>query len=228
MTSSRRLALSVALAALLSPLCARAQIQKEGPQRWPGKSEISLHLGGQGAFGSYTSSASGIRVYAGSATTGGRFTFDFGYLLSDMHAYSVWLDLGFNLVFGGCTVTDFARYYDCAGSEFRPFGGVKIKFRTPIPLVPYAKIGAGAPIIFNRLCGDNGFGGVAHAAGGVKYFLTKNIGVGVEGGFSFGPVAYLGVNASDAGCFDKYHYYYDSHLELYATWDFQVGAEFAF
>lgn len=228
MTSSRRLALAVALVTLLVPLCARAQIQKDGPQRWPGKNEISLHLGWQGSFANYTATAAGLRVYAGGATSGGRFTFDYGYLLQDNRSWSLWLDLGFNFIFAGCTITDFARYYDCSGSEFRPFGGVKIKFRTPIPLVPYAKFGAGAPIIFNRLCGDNGFGGVAHASGGVKYFLTKNIGLGVEGGFSFGPVAYLGVSANDTGCFDKYHYAYDAHIELYATYDFQVGAEFVF
>lgn len=227
MPSSRFVAVVVA-AALFAPLAARADIQKDGPQRWPGKNEISLHLGWQGSLSSYTSSASGIRVYAGSASSGGRFTFDYGRLLSDAGAYSIWLDLGFNFVVGGCNVAFLGANYDCSGAEFRPFGGVKLKFRTPIPLVPYAKLGAGAPIVFNRFCDDNGFGAVVQAAGGVKYFLTRNIGVGVEGGFSLGPVAYRGVSASDAACFSKYGYYYDSHVEFYAAYDFQAGAEFVF
>src|SRR5205814_3664015 len=92
-------ALALALP-LAFPTTARAEIQKRGPQIWPGKNEISLHIGGQTGLTNY-SVAYGIGFIAGGPPSGGRFTFDYGRQLSSSAngSYTLWLDLGFNFIF---------------------------------------------------------------------------------------------------------------------------------
>ena len=206
---------------------AQAQIQTRGPETFPGKNELSLHLGFQSGLTSYTT---GSGFFAGGPPGGGRFTFDYGYRVNDPGKYSLWLDFGFAFTFGsgpGVIYTPNGDYasYGGSGYELKPFFGVKLKWRTPIPLVPYAKFNGEVAGIFGRYCGDNGVGFLAHAAGGVKYFLTRNIGLGIETGFDFGPAHYSGTNFGDPSC---PRYYYPSHTELYSTIDFSAGAEFVF
>ena len=44
--------------------------------------------------------------------------------------------------------------YGPSGTELSPFIGLKIKFRTEVPLVPYAKFDVQFAAIFNRYCGS--------------------------------------------------------------------------
>ena len=212
-----------ALSTLALPSTVRADIQKDGPEEFPGKNEISLHLGGQAGFNGYT--VNGFE--AGGPPSGGHFIFEYGRLISKQRTMSVWLDMGVSSTFaggpgvvcyhGGCD-------YGSSGIEVSPFFGVKLKWRTPIPLVPYAKFNAQMTGIFDRFCGDNGFGLLAHAAGGLEYFLTRSIGVGLETGVSFGPAFYDGTSGN-GGCPD---YIYVRHTELYLAGEFVAGVEFIF
>src|SRR3954470_8182883 len=102
---TRALALAVCAVVTCAPLAARAEIQKNGPELFPGKNEISLHVGGQSGIGTYTVFNGQHSVdFVGGTPGGFRFTFDYGRLLSDQRKLSIWLDAGFNFVVNGCNV----------------------------------------------------------------------------------------------------------------------------
>ena len=95
--------------------------------------------------------------------------------------------------------------------------GVKLKFKTPIPLVVEVPLLGGVEVLYHRDCNDGGAAvPVFRAGAGVKYFLTRNIGVGGGMTFAFGP-AFHGRNNCGNG---------DSYTDLYGAFDFLVGAEF--
>ena len=224
---SKRLALIAVVGMLAGAGTARAQIQTRGPELFPGKNEISLHLGFQSGLTSYTT---GNGYFAGGEPGGGRFMFDYGYRVNDLGKFSLWLNMGFAFTGGsgaGVVYGPHGEYlsYGGSGYEMKPFFGVKLKWKTPIPLVPYAKFDGEFAGIFGRFCGDNGIGVLAHVAGGAKYFLTKNIGLGIETGFDFGPAHYNGTTFGDP-CSNSY--YYASHTEFYSSFDLEAGAEFIF
>jgi hypothetical protein len=194
---------------------------------WPGKNEISIHVGGQAGLGGYSvTGANGVFFAAGGPPSGFKLLFDYSYRVRDDGPFTLWLNLGSNLTIGGGCNYIAGNHYYCGlannGDTIEPFFGVKMKFRTPIPLVPYAKIDGTLVGIFARFCGDNGVAVAARLAGGLKYFLTRNVGVGAELAMTVGPGFYGGASAA---CTD---YYYGSHVELYAAFDLGVGAEFVF
>ena len=215
---------AVAAALLCTPRLAGAQssIQLRGPQVYPGKSEVSAHLGYQFGLNSFN---------GGSAPAGFRLLGDYNFRFYDMGGTTLWLNVGFALTLsGGCTpVSVGPGMFGCtgfsSGGSIEPLAGLKAKFRVPIPLVPYARLDAFFSYIFNRYCDDNGFGFGARAAGGAKYFLTRNIGVGVETGFTLGPAIFpKGAPAERCGT----NYFYGAHTDFYAAFDVLFGAEFAF
>jgi hypothetical protein len=222
---------AVAVATLVAAP-ARAGIQTSGPQQWPGPHEISLGLGGQiGISSYYVTAPTGDVLFVGNPPGGFRLQLGYDYRVSTPGVYSVWIDAGINFgIGGGCS---FAYQpnprlyaYQCGygnnGDSIEPFVGVKLKFRVqPVPLVPYVRIDGSFVGIVNRFCGDNGFAIGPRVAGGIKYWLTKNVGLGLETGFLLGPAFYSGVNI--IGCQN-----YGSHLAFYATWDMTFGADFAF
>jgi len=221
MPKSRALPATLACALLVAAPARAASIQTSGPEVFPGKNEISVHLGGQVGIGSYFVDGR----FVGGPPGGFKLDFDYSYRVSNPGLYSVWLNLGANFVIGGgCGFT--GPVYVCGGANngdgIEPFFGVKLKFRTPVPLVPYVKVGGNFIGIVNRYCSDNGFAIAARIGGGVKYFLTKNVGLGLDSGFNLGPGFYGGVN-SGPDCVG-----YRSHIELYASWDLAAGAEFVF
>lgn len=218
------LALALACAAARP---ARADIQVRGPEVWPGKSEVSAHLGFQAGLSGYS--------VGGGPPAGFRFTGAYNFRFYDAGLFTLWLDVGFGLTVGGSCNTSaagFGRVYACGafstGSEIQPLAGVKLKFRTPIPLVPYARLDAFFSYIFNRYCDDNGFAVGARAAGGAQYFLTRNLGVGLESGFTLGPSFYPnGAPDKNVGCYTN-SYTYPPHNEFYGAFDLVVGGSYVF
>ena len=222
------LALVAAVAVWTAPSVASAQIQVRGPQVYPGKSEVSAHIGVQNGLASYN--------FGGGPPGGFRLLGDYSFRFVDNGAYTLWLNVGFALtVGGGCNTRinsgGFGNIYGCGGyatgNSIEPLVGVKLKFRTPIPLVPYARLDALFGYVFNRYCGDDGFAFGGRAAGGAKYFLTRNIGVGIETGLTLGGARYNGAPVTNNECFAN-NYFYPAHAEFYGAFDFLLGAEFAF
>ncbi len=197
----------VVAAALALAQAARADIQKSGPEEWPGKNEVSAHLGFQQGLTGF---------YGGGSPSGFRLSADYGFRFHRL----MWLDFGvaLNLAGGSCDQSGQFCSYGAGGNTIEPQAGLKLKWQTPIPLVPYAKFTAVLAGVYGRFCGDNGFAIGARAAGGAKYFLTNHIGVGLEFGFMLGPGFFSGTNCANNG----------SHVEIYAVADFNAGAEFIF
>jgi hypothetical protein len=201
------------LAGLSVSSVAQADIQKYGSEEFPGKMELSAHIGAQ----------SGLVGYNGGGTPGGfKFLADFSYHIESRFNGLLWLNAGVNFVLGGggCTLQG-ACGFGAGGDTAEPHAGIKLKWKTPIPLVPYMKADVVFIGIFARFCGDNGFSPGAAVGGGAKYFLTKNIGVGLETNFTFGPAFYGGTNGCPDGA-------YPSHTEFYLSFDIGAGGEFIF
>ena len=208
---------------------ARADIQTKGAQLYPGKHEITTQIGFQTGIGGYSS--------GGSSPGGFKLMGDYNYRVWEREKLSLWIDVGFGLTLGGGCTSAFVSpqgvgAYSCSllanGDTIDLLAGVKLKFKvTEIPLVPYARANMMVNYIFNRYCTDQGVGVGPRVAGGVKYFVTRGIGLGVETGFTLGAGIYHGAPSSDANCLGK-GYTYPAHNEFYGTWDFMLGGEFAF
>jgi hypothetical protein len=169
-------------------------------------------MGYQAGFAGRFANPSGFKLFA-----------EYARRFSDL----VWLDLQANNVFGfgpsARTCYDRAgRPFPCdadhyyGGWEFELAIGVKLKIKTSIPLVIEIPILAALEVLYNRQCGDTGVAPALRAGGGVKYFVTRAIGVGGGFNFALGP----GFHGS-SDCFDTY-------TDFYGAFDFQVGAEFIF
>ena len=182
---------------------------RPAPQASPASNELSAHVGYQGGFGGTLGNPSGFKLFA-----------EFAHRLSDL----VWFDLQLNQVFGlgveaNC-VDRFGRPYRCpetnnGGWDTEVAVGVKLKIRTPIPLVVEAPLTGALELLYNRPCEDNGAAvPVFRAGAGVKYFVTRQIGLGGGVHLAIGP------GFHDAGCG------FVSHSDFYGAFDFQVGAEF--
>jgi hypothetical protein len=228
---SRSLANIVVLGTLLVPSLGLAQVQSSGPEAWPGKNAVGVSLGFQTGIGSYTVSghSAGPGLFsAGGPPNGFKLLFNYNFRVRDEGAFTLWLDFGANFTIGsGCSYVSGNNFYACGyasnGDTIEPLAGVRLKFRTPIPLVPYARADATVIGVFNRYCGDNALAFGARLGGGANYYVLKWLGLGLDMGFTLGPGFYFGNNANQ--CPD---FYYGSHVEFYATYDLSVGAEFIF
>ncbi|MSP62340.1 MAG: hypothetical protein EXR72_18810 [Myxococcales bacterium] len=211
-----RLARALSMIPLLASVTASATpVQKNGPEVFPGKHELTAHMGFQNGLTTFDNG------YAG--TPGGfKLLIDYGYNLKGM----VWLNVGVNLVVSGSCQGPLCAYA-ANGNTFEPHIGAKLQWTTPIPLVPYAKADATFVLLYNRYCTDNGFAPVGRIAGGANYFLLQNLGVGVEMGFTGGPAIMQGAPPDKCGV-SPGTAFYNSYVAFYAALDFSVGGEFIF
>jgi hypothetical protein len=196
---------------LLAPSLAHAaEVQKSGPEVWPGKFQVGFHpLGWQTGFN-------------GNSVSGYKLTADFSGLIASPEKLSVWLGGGMNYTagvygcFGGGTVNGVTFAGDC-GHDLQLWVFVMLsleKIVTKIPLVPFVRMGLGGDVLFYN---DTAGAFILRVGGGVHYWLFKFLGLGLETNFTFGPGFYG--NGTGFG-----------HIgtAFYGTWDFGLGARFAF
>ncbi len=190
---------------------ARAEgIQTSGKQEWPGKHELQPHLGYQVGFGGDVGNLSGFRLGA-----------EYGYRFQQY----VWFDLQLHNIFGfggrdGRCRNNLLENCYRGGWGFEFDAGVKVKIPTNIPLVIEVPILIGVIATYNRDCQDNGAAVPAFKTGvGVRYFLTRRIGVGATANFAFGPNFHAS-GAAFCGKGDR------SYTDFYGAFDFSLGAEF--
>jgi hypothetical protein len=162
----------------------------------------------ENAISAYVLVASG----QGDSMGGGKVVFDYGYKLTG-GPMPAWLDLAVGIQHATCS-SDTATS-PCGlktGSTFETLAGVKWKFATAIPLVPF--VGAGAGFAFGFPNGANaGMGIMARAVGGATYFLVDWLGLGLQVGYSLG---YLGYDSTFTGS------------SSYAVFDLGGGVELQF
>ncbi len=199
----------VALAVCLAATTAHADIQKSGPEDFPGKHELDAHLGYDAGFGGKYQNPSGVKLTA-----------EYAYRFHPLAWFDVQLSnvFGFGSVSGPCG-DSFGTLCYRGGWAFGIAAGVKLKWVTPVPLVIETPILAGIDILYNRDCGDNGVAvPLLRTGAGAKYFLTRRIGLGVNFAFAFGPGIHGG--SSIASCNRS------SYTDFYGAFEVNIGAEF--
>lgn len=194
----RSIAVLTVAATLLAAAPARAQIQTKGPELFPGKLQIGFNP---------------VGIQAGlvnQAPGGYKLMGDVAGLIAQPGKLSLWLGGGLNYTAGfyGCYVANGLN--DCGG-DLQLWAFVMLTFEKllPIPLVPFARAGVGGDVLFY---GNTAGAFVLRFGGGAYYYLLKWLGLGLETNFTFGPGFYGG----GAGTL------------FYGTWDFGLGARFAF
>lgn len=142
----------------------------------------------------------------GDSWGGTKVAIDYGYRLTGPS----WLDLQLNIQKGSCPLSSGS----CAGSGtvFETLAGGKWKFRTSLPLVPYAKGAAGLIYLFPDQA-HSAVGLAARLGGGLNYFFFDWLGLGAEFGLSLGHGFFDSTYAAGHG---------------YAVLDFGGGVEFQF
>jgi hypothetical protein len=143
---------------------------------------------------------------------------EYGYRLSQVR----WLNLQLNFSFAGgdCFVDQRGILTGCGsfvGDTLELIGGEKFKWATRNPkLVPYLKLGGGIEFVFFAPSDSNGFALVFRSGGGLKYYVLRNLAVGGELDFTFGP-GFYGCGR-DCG----------TTVQAYAAFDVAGGVEFNF
>lgn len=203
----KRLSLLLALPLFLAlSSTAHADIQKNVQQTWPGRVMLGVRpLGTSLAF-----TDSGFGNTGPFSGFGGRVIYKLGLdvmgIIANPGKLTLWLGGEVNVGGRG----------NLALLEPGIFVALSFEKLLQIPLVPILRIGFSGPIYIPW--GFNGatvFGGFDFkVGGGVYYFLTKNIGVGGELNFAFGP-GFVSVNNVLGVGFNGYV-------------DFLAGARFAF
>ena len=187
---------ALALCVVLSAVPALAQIQTQGSEIFPGKLMIGFHpIGGsvdlRGAGGSYKLAAD----IAGRLATAGPL--------------GVYLGAGLDY-----SVSPMALYTS-HDVEVWAFVMLTMERLINFPIVPYVQAGVGTDIFLNDSAYSAGTFAIRLGAG-AHYWITKNVGLGLETHFTFGPeflVARGGIPAQEFG---------------YGQWDILVGTRFAF
>jgi hypothetical protein len=194
----RTLALPILVVLMLAAVPARAAIQTRGPELFPGKLQLGVTVIGFQAG------------FVSLASSGYKLTADFSGLIAPIKPGGIWLGGGMNYTAGffGCTA-----FNGCGGDlQLWAFVMLTLEKIIPIPLVPFVRAGIGGDVEFY-----NGAVGafVLRFGGGVHYYLLKWLGVGIETNFTLGPGFYGNNNGVNGTGF-------------YGTWDFGMGARFAF
>jgi hypothetical protein len=182
---------ALGLLALLAAGSARAEDNMlRGPHPFLKDNELSAHV---------------LLVAGSGGTPGGtKIAADYGYRLSG----PAWLDLQLNYQHAACHTPSGAPTCDeASGSVFETMAGIKLKWATPIPVVPYVKGAAGLAFAFPNRAG-NSMGLAVRGGAGANYFFFDWFGLGAELGYSVGHLSSA-----------------DSH---YAELDFGGGLEFQF
>ncbi|MFI5289067.1 MAG: hypothetical protein ACHQ17_05430 [Polyangia bacterium] len=215
---NRMLAVITAALVLVFALPAHAEIQKSGSEVFPGKFAVGFHpIGVQAAFDS-------------TSTSGYKLSMDFAGVVANLSKLTVWVGGAFsytypafgcgngNVIVNGNVITA-GGFGGCAHDvELGVFVRLTFEKLIHIPLVPYVQAGlAGDFLVFG---GNTSLGGAfafPRFGGGVEYYLTKNIGLGVQTDFALGPGSYPGCGNNGSNC-----------VGFWGNWDFLMGARFAF
>jgi hypothetical protein len=205
-----RQVMAISLLLLSTAVHAQTGIQKSGPESFPGKNELSAHVGYQAGFAGQFANPSGFKLFM-----------EYGRRFTDL----VWLNIQLNPIFGfgapsGICYDNFGNGVSCAGGPYyggwgiEAAAGIKLKIKTNIPLVVEVPLTVGVVGMVNRTCGDNGAAVAFRPGVSVKYFLKRNIAIGGGANFAFGP-GFHEASVCSAG-----------YTDFYGAFDFQLGAEF--
>jgi hypothetical protein len=159
------------LATLAAPPARADDNMLRGPHPFLKDNELSAH----------------VQLVAGGANTPGgtKIAADYGYRLRG----PTWLNLQLNYQRAACHTPSGAPTCDVpSGSIFETLAGIKLKWATPIPFVPYVKGDAGLAFTFPNGAG-NGLDFAVRGGAGANYFFFDWLGFGAELGYSVGHLS---------------------------------------
>jgi len=168
---------------LLVETAAFAQPEAEvlrGPHPFIKDNELSLHAG----YGA------GL----GDAPQGVRLQGDYSYRVGQVP----WLHIQMGVLAGGC---DSGQAVCDNGMAVDILGGLTWKFQTNLPIVPYAKVGAGPVFLFPERSRDAA-GLLVRGGGGAHYYPFDWFGLGVEFTGAWGAAFPRGGSTMSLGCLD--------------------------
>jgi hypothetical protein len=212
MARMRRALMVLALTAATSiGGAAHAEIQKWGPQVWPGRYQVGFH-----PFGAQ------VR-FDGLSTGGYHMDIDFSLRFVSFEKFAMWVGGGFNWAHPSYSCRPF-NSTGCA-HDFQLWAFLMITFEKLIrfPLVPFVQAGIGGDILPYTLTDGTTETGAALAirlGGGVHYWLIKNLGLGLESHFTAGPGFYPTRMIVGSGT--------GTTVASYGNWDIVFGARAAF
>ncbi len=207
--SAPPLALIITLA-LAAGSAHAAEIQKSGSEVFPGKFAVSVNpFGVQAAFDGFS-------------TGGYKFAADFAANLKNMEKFGVWIGGGFAYGHPSYSCFSFTGAGCAHDIQLQVFVRITLEKLMKIPLVPYVQAGLGGDVLV--YAGSN-LGGAfdLRLGGGIHYYILKQLGLGVETNFTFGPGIYpragtgLACGATNGTC-----------ISFFGNWDFLLGGRFHF
>lgn len=208
---------------IVSVMCAapsaHAGVQTSGPEEYPGKFAVGVHpLGFQVPFESR-------------ATGGYKLDVDFAANVKQLDKLTIWI--GGQLGYAHPSFSCGAVVVEGCGHdiEIGAFVRLSLERLLRIPLVPYVEAGIGGDILAypSSVIGNgNGsnLGGAfsLRVGGGIHYYLLKQLAVGAETHFAFGPGIYPNQATGRFFCGSGNN----SCIGFFGYWDFLLGARFHF
>lgn len=197
----RRLVQTAVVAlALFSAVRGYAQVQTKGQQVYPGKFTVGLHPLGFQVQNDVGSGASGLF----------KLSLDFGGLVRNTDKLGIWVvgQLGYSPYSVGTGFFGPAYYYHDV--QLSVLAILTFEKLVNIPLVPEVIVGWAFDFLLYP--GGTGVAFGPRFGGGFHYYLTKNVGLGVESAFTIGPAIRPSPIANG----------------VYFSWDMLFGARFNF
>jgi hypothetical protein len=145
---------------------ARAEVQRSGPEEWPGRFQLGVHVPG-GQVGFQAADPSGYQL-----------GLDFAVRVAERSWASIWIGAAFDagVAFSACA----ACGHDVQGGAFAQ---LTFERRLNLPIVPYARAGLGGGAL---LYAANAGVFALRLGGGVDYWILRRLAVGVETALAFG------------------------------------------
>ena len=205
-----RFARLICLCLLVLPSLAHAEIQKNGPEEWPGKVMIGVRpLGAQLQFNqAWTLNTNPLYRYGVTDYFMYKAAIDIAGIIASPSKVTIWL--GGEINFGGRG--------NLALAEPGLFVQLTLEKLLKIPLVPMVRLGfAGDAYVPYGFPGATAAGAILFKFGaGVFYFLTKHVGLGLDTDFAVGAGMTKVFNSGSLS------------YGFTGYWDLVLGARFAF
>ncbi|MFI5289066.1 MAG: hypothetical protein ACHQ17_05425 [Polyangia bacterium] len=189
------------------------QFHAASSEQFPGKYQVGLSpLGVQARFD-------------GNSVSGYKFTGDVAGLLKSYDKFSLWVGGGFDYTYGSLSHSN-PTVLPSADHDLQlwAFAMLSMEKLIHFPLVPFVRAGIGGDILLFNGVGGSLAGGafIVRFGGGLHYYVTKNVGLGVETNFTLGPGIYPAAVVGNCAAGSN------SCTSFYGNWDFLIGARFAF
>jgi hypothetical protein len=211
-----RVVVALMLCCALAGSARAAEIQKSGSEVWPGKFMVGFHpIGGQAAFDGFS-------------TGGYKLSADFSGLIKPMDKVTLWVGGGFGYTYPiytcGYVVNNGAVVAGgCAHNiQLIAFVTITMEKLLNIPLVPFVRAGLGGDILAYPSNAGTYSGGAFdfRVGGGIHYFLLKQLGLGLETNFTFGPGFFPAIVTNNGNT--------GTVVGFFGNWDVGLGAIYAF